>query len=102
MPSPFDLSPKERAEFGFARVRDAAFDAVATLWRKRQQEGMTQLDLAQSIGADPAWVSRKLRGPANWTLKTFGAFVEGLGGEASITVRAMEDHPSRRLGVWRG
>ena len=97
MSTPFDLDPKERAEFGFARVRDVAFDAVLTLWHRRQKEGMTQLELAQSIGADPAWVSRKLRGPANWTLKTFGAFIEGLKGEPDICVRAIEDHPSRRL-----
>jgi hypothetical protein len=85
------LTPKERREYGFARVRDAAFDAVSALWRRRQGEGMTQAGIAEAIGADPGWVSKNLRGPGNWTLKTFGTFVEALDGEAQIIVRAAGD-----------
>ena len=85
------LAPKERRDYGFARVRDAAFDAVSSLWARRQKEGMTQVDLATAIGADAGWVSKNLRGPGNWTMKTFGAFVEGLNGEAQIIIRAAED-----------
>lgn len=94
MPTQSDLNsltPRERRDYGFARIRDAAFDAVSSLWARRQTEGMTQLDLADAIDSDPGWVSRNLRGPGNWTMKTFGAFVEGLNGEALITVRAAED-----------
>jgi transcriptional regulator with XRE-family HTH domain len=86
-----DLTPDERRDFGFIRIRDIAFDAVQSLWRRRQTEGMTQADLASAINADAAWVSKNLRGPGNWTLRTFGAFVEALHGEAQITVRAIED-----------
>jgi hypothetical protein len=86
-----DLDPKERREYGFLRIRDAAFDAVSALWRRRQDEGMTQAGIAEAIGADPGWVSKNLRGPGNWTMKTFGAFVEALDGEAQITVRAAGD-----------
>jgi hypothetical protein len=96
MPTPSDLvslSPSERREFGFARVRDVAFDAVSSLWARRQNEGMTQLDIAAALGSDPGWVSRNLRGPGNWTLRTFGAFVEALNGEAQITIRALDDAP---------
>jgi hypothetical protein len=85
------LTPKERRDYGFARIRDAAFDAVSSLWARRQSEGMTQVDVANAIGGDPGWVSKNLRGPGNWTMRTFGTFVEALNGEALITVRAAED-----------
>jgi transcriptional regulator with XRE-family HTH domain len=96
MTTPSDLtslSPSERREFGFARARDAAFDAVSSLWNRRQNEGMTQTDIANALGSDPGWVSKNLRGPGNWTLRTFGAFVEALNGEARITIRALDDPP---------
>jgi hypothetical protein len=85
------LTPEERRDYGFARARDIAFDAVSSLWERRQNEGMTQADIASALGSDPGWVSKNLRGPGNWTLRTFGAFVEALRGEAQITVRASED-----------
>lgn len=86
-----DLPSKERAEYGFARAKDLAFDAVYALWRRRQKEGMKQIDLAQAIGRQPATVSRNLRGPGNWTLRTLGEYVEALNGELEITVHAVED-----------
>ena len=54
---------------------------------------MTQKDLAAKIGRDPAWISRKLHGPGNWTLRTIGAFVVALNGEIEIKVHALEDPP---------
>ena len=51
---------------------DLAFDAVSNLWRRRQSEGMKKKDIAEALGRDPAWVSRSLSGPGNWTLTTFG------------------------------
>jgi transcriptional regulator with XRE-family HTH domain len=94
MTSPSDLtalSPEQRREYGFARVRDVAFDAVSALWQRRQSEGMSQLDVANALGSDPGWVSKNLRGPGNWTLRTFGALVEALNGDAQIIVRAAND-----------
>jgi hypothetical protein len=85
------LTPDERRDYGFARVRDAAFDSVCSLWARRQAEGMTQADLAAAIDADTGWVSKNLRGPGNWTMRTFGALVEAMRGEAQIRVRAVED-----------
>jgi hypothetical protein len=85
------MTPEERALYGFARVRDAQFDAVRGLWDRRQAEGMQQADLARAIGKDEGWVSRNLRGPGNWTSKTVGAFVEGLNGEIEIKIYAIED-----------
>jgi transcriptional regulator with XRE-family HTH domain len=72
--------------FGFARARDKAFSSIRKLWSLRQSQGWTQLDLASRIGKDPAWVSRKLSGPTNWTLKTFGDLADALDGEVEIQI----------------
>jgi len=85
------MTPKDRAVYGFARCRDVAFDAVRNLWRRRSAEGMTQKQIAEAIGKDTGWVSKNLRGPGNWTLRTIGAFVEALNGEIEISIRAIED-----------
>lgn len=77
-------------EYGFARVRDIAFDAVMVLWRRREAEGVRQADLAEKMGKDPGQLSRILSGPGNWTLKTFGELVEALDGEAEIIVHPVE------------
>jgi transcriptional regulator with XRE-family HTH domain len=89
------LTPKELVRYGLARARDLAFEAVSDLWERRQREGLTQKDLASRMGADKGWVSKNLRGPGNWTMKTFGAFVVALDGELEIKVHALEDTMER-------
>lgn len=85
------MSAHERADYGFARVRDAAYDAVMELWHRRKEQGMTQAQLAEALGGDEGWLSRNLRGPGNWTLRTVGRFVEALNGEVELKVYALED-----------
>lgn len=85
------LTTQEQGDYGFARVRDQAFDAIQTLWRRRQTEGMKQKDIVDFLGRKPAWVSRNLSAPGDWTLRTFGELVQALRGEADILVRALED-----------
>lgn len=80
---------RRQADYGFARVRDLAFDAVHGLWRQRENEGMKQKDIVETLDRDPAWVSRNLRGPGNWTLRTFGELVTALDGEVEIIVHAL-------------
>lgn len=80
-----------RADYGFARIRDVAFDSIRALWNRRQKEGMKQIDVAKSIGRDAAWINRKLQAPGNWTFRTFAELAEGLNGEVEIFVHAMED-----------
>lgn len=99
MTSEFEILPltgKEIADYGHARVRDKAFDAVRVLWKRRKSEGITQAKLCDALGRNPAWVSRNLRGPGNWTLKTLGALAEALGGEVEIQVLAKEDRRADR------
>jgi transcriptional regulator with XRE-family HTH domain len=90
------MTPEDRAIYGFARTRDVAFDAVRALWHRRRAEGMTQKQIAEAIGKDTGWVSRNLRGPGNWTLRTIGAFVEALNGDIEISVSPIEAPPPVR------
>jgi transcriptional regulator with XRE-family HTH domain len=109
---PFALHDRELADFGHARARDIAFDAIHKLWERRRSEGMTQAELANKIGRDPAWVSRNLRAPGNWTLRTLGELVVALDGCLEIHATAAEDardecsdreaeHESERSFIWR-
>lgn len=75
-----------RLQYGEARARDLSFMAVLALWRKRKAAGMTQSEFAERLGRDTGWLSKKLKGPANWTTKTLGQMVEALDGELEITV----------------
>lgn len=77
--------------FGFARARDKAFAAIRDLWRVRQQEGVTQAEVAARLGRDPAWVCRKLSGPSNWTLRTFGDLADALDGEIEISISDLKN-----------
>jgi hypothetical protein len=63
------------------------------LWRRRQREGMRQTDIVVTIGRDAGWVSRNLRAPGNWTLRTIGELAEALNGEVEIVLHAKEDPP---------
>lgn len=59
-------------------------------------EGMSQDEIASSIGKDPAWLSRTIKGPANWTLKTLGALTFALKGELSIEVIPTESMTEKK------
>ena len=82
---------RERADYGFARLSGEIFDAVLALWRRRRAEGLTQREIAERIGRDPGWVSKTLRAPGNWTLRTAGELIQALEGEAEIHIAARED-----------
>jgi transcriptional regulator with XRE-family HTH domain len=78
-------------DYTIARVRDGAFDAVMRLWRRRQAAGLQQKDLAEKAEMSPAQINRALRGPRNWTLRTFAQFVYALDGEAEIRVCGLDE-----------
>ena len=80
------LPPRERGHYGHARLKDIAYDAVTKLWRRRKAAGMTEADLATTIGRNVRWVRHALSCPDGWTLRTFGELVEALDGEAFIRV----------------
>ena len=83
--------PAFTRDIGFARARDIVFDAVHELWRKRRASGFTKRKIAETLDRDPAWVSRALSGPGNWTLRTFGELVEALDGHIEVKVLPREE-----------
>lgn len=91
VPTAIPLSGRALEEYGAERIRNDAFDQVRILWERRKGEGWTQKKLAEAIGRDPAWVSRNLSAPGNWTVRTIGAFTQGLNGETDLTIHALED-----------
>ena len=74
------------AGYGYARARDRAFAAVRDLWRVRKKAGLTQRELGERLGKQEGWVSRKLSGPSNWTLRTLGELSDALEGEVEINI----------------
>lgn len=91
------LEKSELADYGLAQVRDAAFEAFLRMWRYRQAEGWTQKRLAQNIGRDKATISKYLRGPANWTMRTLGELVQGLEADVRIIIEPLEQPQSDGL-----
>lgn len=89
----FGLGKREEADVGHGLARYDAYYAVLALWLKRKAEGMTQKDIAEKLGRDPAWVSRALGGPANWTLRTLGELAFALNGAVEIKAVPKEDLP---------
>lgn len=89
------MTAKETRDYVFERARSLAFDAVYALWQKRQSEGIRQKDIAEKLEKREAWVSRSLRGPGNWTVRTLAELTDALGGELEITVRPIEDISSK-------
>jgi hypothetical protein len=85
------LKGRNLEEYGTTRIRNEAFEQVQLLWDRRKRAGWTQKRIADLLDRDPAWVSRNLNAPGNWTLRTFGAFTQALDGEVDIKITALED-----------
>ncbi len=88
----FELTKDEVLKLAELRARDTVYDAVQELWRLREDSGWTQRQLAEALGRDPAWVSRALSGPANWTVRTIGEMVEVLDGILEVKVFPRETY----------
>ncbi len=100
MPFETEISNEETRQRGYLKARDEAFNAVYKLWCKRLDEGMTQKDIAEFLGRDAAWVSRALRGPANWTMRTFGELAEALDGVIEIGIVPVEELPRENYDIY--
>ena len=101
-PAVSPLTGRELAAFGAARLRDELFEAVYKLWRRRNAAGMTKRQLAHAVDRDPAWVSRTLKGPGNWTLRTAGELIQALNGEVEILVLGLEDSTRDNYNAYDG
>lgn len=62
---------QEKIGRGRARLRNRIFREIRRVFRKAYKEsGLTQKEIAERLGADPALVSKRLNGDANLTLNT--------------------------------
>lgn len=100
MPFEIETSNEETRQRGYLKARDEAFNAVYKLWCKRVEQGVSQKDIAAFLGRDAAWVSRALRGPANWTMRTFGELVEALDGVIDIGIVPVEELPRDNYDIY--
>ena len=73
-----DLNPYDRAYSHFVRqVRDA----IQRTFDEEAESGITQKELADTLGIDQALVSRRLNGPGNITLRTLANLYTAMGRE---------------------
>jgi transcriptional regulator with XRE-family HTH domain len=73
-----DVEQIPAAEKRFYRKND---DVVARIHELKDEQGLTQKDLAEAVGKTPSYVSRVLGGGVNLTLETIAEFEEALGAE---------------------
>lgn len=85
------MTKQQMRDYVSERARAIAFDAVYALWQKRHAEGRMKSALADTLGKNNSWVSRSLKGPANWTIKTLAELTYALDGDLEIIVRPLED-----------
>jgi hypothetical protein len=63
-------------------IRDFIGDVVARM----DQRGLKRADIASSIGASPSYVTKALRGDANFTLETMNKFAMAVGGRVKVGI----------------
>lgn len=73
-----DVEQIPSSEKRFYRKND---DVVARIHELKDEQGLTQKELAEAVGKTPSYVSRVLGGGVNLTLETIAEFEEALGAE---------------------
>jgi len=73
-----DVEQIPSSEKRFYRKND---DVVARIHELKDEQGLTQKELAEAVGKTPSYVSRVLGGGVNLTLETISDFEEALGAE---------------------
>jgi transcriptional regulator with XRE-family HTH domain len=82
-----------------------ALDVVTSVWQIMQERGMTQKDLAETVGKNPVYISRLLNGSHNLTLRTIAEILVALGQKARIEITPASAEASEEtltVGRWGG
>jgi transcriptional regulator with XRE-family HTH domain len=72
------LDPYERA---FAHFLAEVRDAIQRTYAEEAENGLTQRELAETLGVDESLISRRLSGPGNITLRTLCDLYTAMGRE---------------------
>lgn len=82
------LNPFDRSYAHFiAHVRNA----IQKTFAEQAEHGLTQKELADTLGVDPALISRRLNGPGNITLRTLSDLYVAMGREPLSNFVAPQD-----------
>jgi hypothetical protein len=63
-------------------IRDFIGDVVSRM----EQRGLKRADIASAIGASPSYVTKALRGDANFSLETMNKFALAVGGRVKVGI----------------
>lgn len=93
------LSPTRRAAGRF--IEEARRALQRALAEERQETGITQSDIANTIGVHRSVISRELRGDADMTLGRVAEIAEAMGREARIEIVKDVAFPGQNEPTWR-
>jgi transcriptional regulator with XRE-family HTH domain len=88
-----DLDPFDRAYAHFASFVRAA---IQQTFFEETASGLTQKEISETLGIDPALVSRRLNGPGNITLRTLSDLYTAMGRQP---LSNFETPPKRQVGA---
>jgi transcriptional regulator with XRE-family HTH domain len=71
----------------------AKIDFAEDLWELMERRGVSRAQLAERIGSSAAYVTKALRGDANFTIESMVKLVRALDGQLTVHVGAAEDKP---------
>jgi transcriptional regulator with XRE-family HTH domain len=88
-----DVEQISSSEKRFYRKND---DVVARIHELKDEQGLTQKELADAVGKTPSYVSRVLGGGVNLTLETITEFEEALGAKILSVPTSSSVEPATR------
>lgn len=75
-------------------IAGAILEFTESLVHEMQRQGLTRTELAQRLGATPAYVTKLLRGQANFTLATMVRLARALGTEIEVRLGGVSRRPA--------
>jgi transcriptional regulator with XRE-family HTH domain len=75
-------------------VAGAILEFTESLVREMERQGVTRSELARRIGVTPAYVTKILRGQANFTLDTMVRLARALGSDLHVQIGAEAGAPA--------
>lgn len=89
----FIREAEAKPEYAAAAV---VYDFTEDIWNLMEAQGLSRSELAARLGASPAYVTKILRGNANFTLVSMAKLASALGAELRVHLAARGAHAQRR------